>query len=125
MWLRFYLLVTAVLCSRTPYASLNVTGTIPRQSTPGVIPSPPTSNPPPIPLDDFLKRIALGHCASKLHMAGVQTVAELMRLSHIDLLSYGLIAEEAQRIRDAFSRYFVILIFLPVIFLLDQWVIVV
>uniref|UniRef100_A0A9J2PLY1 receptor protein-tyrosine kinase n=1 Tax=Ascaris lumbricoides TaxID=6252 RepID=A0A9J2PLY1_ASCLU len=88
----------------TPYASLNVTGTIPRQSTPGVIPSPPTSNPPPIPLDDFLKRIALGHCASKLHMAGVQTVAELMRLSHIDLLSYGLIAEEAQRIRDAFSR---------------------
>uniref|UniRef100_A0A914ZNN2 receptor protein-tyrosine kinase n=1 Tax=Parascaris univalens TaxID=6257 RepID=A0A914ZNN2_PARUN len=87
-----------------PYASLNVTGTIPRQSTPGVIPSPPTSNPPPIPLDDFLKRIALGHCAPKLHMAGVQTVAELMRLSHIDLLSYGLIAEEAQRIRDAFSR---------------------
>ncbi|KHN89091.1 Ephrin receptor 1, partial [Toxocara canis] len=88
-----------------PYAALSVTGTLPRPSTAGgVVPSPPSSNPPPIPLDEFLKRVALSHCAPKLHMAGVQTVSDLMRLSHIDLLSYGLIAEEAQRIRDALNR---------------------
>ncbi|EJW81122.1 hypothetical protein WUBG_07971, partial [Wuchereria bancrofti] len=54
-----------------------------------------------ISLDEFLKRIGLGHCALKLNMAGVSRVSDLIRLGHIDLLSYGLIAEEVQMIRNA------------------------
>ncbi|KAK6103620.1 Protein tyrosine kinase family protein [Brugia pahangi] len=55
-------------------------------------------------LDEFLKRIGLGHCALKLNMAGVSRVSDLIRLGHIDLLSYGLIAEEVQMIRNALKR---------------------
>ncbi|EJD75052.1 CBR-VAB-1 protein, partial [Loa loa] len=57
-----------------------------------------------LPLDEFLKRIGLGHCAMKLNMAGVSRVSDLVRLGHIDLLSYGLIAEEVQMIRNALKR---------------------
>uniref|UniRef100_A0A1I8EVW7 receptor protein-tyrosine kinase n=1 Tax=Wuchereria bancrofti TaxID=6293 RepID=A0A1I8EVW7_WUCBA len=57
-----------------------------------------------ISLDEFLKRIGLGHCALKLNMAGVSRVSDLIRLGHIDLLSYGLIAEEVQMIRNALKR---------------------
>ncbi|CAG9532412.1 unnamed protein product [Cercopithifilaria johnstoni] len=55
-------------------------------------------------LDEFLKRIGLGHCALKLNMAGVSRISDLIRLGHIDLLSYGLIAEEVQIIRNALKR---------------------
>ncbi|MCP9257675.1 Receptor protein-tyrosine kinase [Dirofilaria immitis] len=55
-------------------------------------------------LDEFLKCIGLAHCSLKLNMAGVSRVSDLVRLGHIDLLSYGLIAEEVQMIRNALKR---------------------
>ncbi|VDK83244.1 unnamed protein product [Litomosoides sigmodontis] len=55
-------------------------------------------------LDEFLKRIGLGHCALKLNMAGVNRISDLTRLGHVDLLSYGLITEEVQIIRNALKR---------------------
>lgn len=55
-------------------------------------------------LDEFLKRIGLGHCVLKLNMAGVNGVRDLIRLGHVDLLSYGLIADEVQAIRCALNR---------------------
>lgn len=54
--------------------------------------------PPPVPLYDFLKRAGLSHYSTKLHLAGLQSVSDLTRLNHIDLLSYGFNAEEAQRL---------------------------
>lgn len=57
-------------------------------------------------LDEFLKRIGLGHCALKLNMAGVNRISDLTRLGHVDLLSYGLITEEVQIIRNALKRFF-------------------
>ncbi|VDD87315.1 unnamed protein product [Enterobius vermicularis] len=64
----------------------------------GKIPSPPACMPPPVPLYDFLKRAGLSHYSTKLHLAGLQSVSDLTRLNHIDLLSYGFNAEEAQRL---------------------------
>ncbi|VDK34791.1 unnamed protein product, partial [Anisakis simplex] len=67
-------------------------------------PIPPASSPPPIPLEEFLTRLTLCHCLGQLRAAGVHSVSDLMKMSQIDLLSYGLIADEAQRIRDALNR---------------------
>ncbi|VDO43024.1 unnamed protein product [Onchocerca flexuosa] len=72
-------------------------GTIPRSVD-------PTVSATQLPLDEFLKLIGLGHCSMKLNMAGVSRVSDLVRLGHIDLLSYGLIAEEIQMIRNALKR---------------------
>uniref|UniRef100_A0A8R1TL09 receptor protein-tyrosine kinase n=1 Tax=Onchocerca volvulus TaxID=6282 RepID=A0A8R1TL09_ONCVO len=72
-------------------------GTLPRSVDPAVSAT-------QLPLDEFLKLIGLGHCSMKLNMAGVSRVSDLVRLGHIDLLSYGLIAEEIQMIRNALKR---------------------
>lgn len=81
-----------------PYGINNISGaqTI---AGDGKIPSPPTCMPPPVPLYEFLKLAGLSHCSTKLHLAGVQSVSDLTRLSQIDLISYGLISEEAQKLQ--------------------------
>uniref|UniRef100_A0A183DSX8 receptor protein-tyrosine kinase n=1 Tax=Gongylonema pulchrum TaxID=637853 RepID=A0A183DSX8_9BILA len=54
-------------------------GTLPRSIDPG---TPTVSSTPQLPLDEFLKRIGLGHCTVKLNIAGVNKVPDLLRLGH-------------------------------------------
>uniref|UniRef100_A0A915PFL3 receptor protein-tyrosine kinase n=1 Tax=Setaria digitata TaxID=48799 RepID=A0A915PFL3_9BILA len=89
-----------IFMGNTPTANVGFStfGTLPRSIDAG------TSTLSQLSLNEFLKRIGLGHCSAKLNMAGVSRVSDLVRLGHIDLLSYGLIADEVQIIRNALKR---------------------
>ena len=65
--------------------------TIPRSAAPTTpCPPPPSGSPPIYPqLDDFLKSLGLQHTREKLTSNGVNSVGELARRNHLDLLAMG------------------------------------
>lgn len=70
-----------------------------------VIPSPPTSLPPQLTLEDFLKIHGLSYIHRELEFNGVNTVADLTRLSHSDLVSLGLPTEDVVALIDAIRGF--------------------
>ncbi|VDN54339.1 unnamed protein product [Dracunculus medinensis] len=68
------------------------------------IPTLPTIVSPTASLDEFLRHIGLTHCLAKFYKIGIHNVSDLMHLSQVDFLNYGLMLDEAQRILDALNR---------------------
>uniref|UniRef100_A0A914Y381 Ephrin receptor 1 SAM domain-containing protein n=1 Tax=Panagrolaimus superbus TaxID=310955 RepID=A0A914Y381_9BILA len=60
-----------------------------------IIPSPPSSLPPQLSFEDFLKINGLQYCQRQLEAYGIYSMAGLTQCSHSDLLSIGLPSDDA------------------------------
>lgn len=72
------------------------------------IPTLPTIVSPTASLDEFLRHIGLTHCLAKFYKIGIHNISDLMHLSQVDFLNYGLMLDEAQRILDALNRFHIL-----------------
>uniref|UniRef100_A0AC34RNK6 Protein kinase domain-containing protein n=1 Tax=Panagrolaimus sp. JU765 TaxID=591449 RepID=A0AC34RNK6_9BILA len=64
-------------------------------------PSPPTSLPPQLSLEDFLKIHGLGYIQRQLEFNGITTMTELTRMNHSNLSTIGLETEDVIALIDA------------------------
>uniref|UniRef100_A0A914DTB2 receptor protein-tyrosine kinase n=1 Tax=Acrobeloides nanus TaxID=290746 RepID=A0A914DTB2_9BILA len=64
-------------------------------------PNPPSTLPPVLTLEEFLRLNNLGHCISKLNMVGIKNLAELAQLAHGDFLAFGIHTDEAAKLYEA------------------------
>uniref|UniRef100_A0A914Q045 receptor protein-tyrosine kinase n=1 Tax=Panagrolaimus davidi TaxID=227884 RepID=A0A914Q045_9BILA len=70
-----------------------------------IIPSPPTSLPPQLSFEDFLKINGLQYCQRQLEAYGIHSMSALTQCSHSDLLSIGLPSDDAVNLYDAIRNF--------------------